>query len=196
MFQCDICEFQSRHFRVYTAHFRRVHLPLQQIKCPEQNCYQRFTSVRTLCKHLNRKHLDFFLQHVNIIQRDGAHNQQNDIDNESDHENGSASDTESLNENNDNGEHEHFNGTPISIKQIVASKLLAIREKHKVPSTVVSTVASEISTLVDLAHNEVCDKIQNSLQGQGVAVNNELREIFHERPEVTVCCDDLDSQKK
>jgi len=65
-YHCDRCEFQSRLFLRLLRHYQRVHSTEVgfRVVCGVGNCYSDFSSVVCLCRHLRKKHRDFYAEHA------------------------------------------------------------------------------------------------------------------------------------
>ena len=135
--------------------------------------------------------MDFFLQHLSLFNRDDPN------DNVSNATNLDVQNNQDPIEDNIEQEDVVRDRDAVrDIKDIVANKLLSIREIHKVPSKVSSTVAKEISNLVDLAQESIRDKVIKQLEQEGIAISDDVRKILNDRTVVSQSCDELDSQKK
>lgn len=65
-YHCDRCEFQSRLFLHLLRHYQSVHSTEAgfRVVCGVANCCSEFSSVVCLCRHLRKKHRDFYAEHA------------------------------------------------------------------------------------------------------------------------------------
>ena len=187
MFRCLHCTFSTRFLHVYLKHHAEIHVAQHKFKCPVPECFQEFSSLRTTKLHLRRKHHAFASLHL----KHRAQRHLLDVDGDNNIADG------------DNDEVNNDATVPApavvhepTTKEIVATKLLSLRELNKVPSSVTSQFASELAVLIDKSTATLARNIQNVFLNDGLPVPVGIQRALDARSEVAVACEELDSQRK
>ena len=186
MYSCLHCEFSTRHLQAFLKHHAEIHITQHRIKCPVTECHQTFQSLRTVKCHLLRKHKAFSDLHLKPVI---ARHVQQPADDQS---NNSSSSDEDLSE--DNNDAVHF--AQPDPKQVLAKKLLALREVHKLPSSAIAAFASEVGILMDMSHTLMAQNVKDVMHQSGTEIPEALNAVLDSKSDYSSACDQLDSQAK
>ena len=199
MYRCQRCDFGTRTYMLLVQHYKYVHSAEHdfRITCGVKNCFRTYISVRTLMRHIRSKHKMFHEKHLSKWRNKqaGRHSDENSgnfDDNEWEDdmdENGIDLDQEGYGENGQGS----FDWT-----RFIGLKLLKLREKSKVSSSVITEVSQILLDLLELQQNHLCKKLTQVLQENGVDIDNihGLTDILNGTSDAAAACMTINSSQK
>lgn len=196
MFICEFCDYQERNYLSFLRHYMRMHRDgHNKIKCPVPACFQRYSSRKTVLRHLQKKHYMFYQDHISNNQRHfGDVNDPDDTDND---EQGNYPNNPTDNNNEAQGPAiDNIEPAPLNISKIAVQKLVSIREKHKLTSSAVTDMSVQMSTLIDLAVENVQRDVVSALRKDDIECGENLTNLLQQRSEVAEICEGFDTQYK
>ena len=201
MFNCQHCELATGCLRSLFKHYRQKHeaSPFFRVQCVVPPCTKRYTSIRMLQRHILQRHRQFHAENVGAQQnRQLVHFREFDERGPNDVNDQPYFREEELpDEEPPENFLEKLPG-PSEIKNMVATSLLSLREKYKLPANAVGAVANEVSMLVEISQRETTEYIQEALNEANIHIPEHLKNEFKNMPPMAVikACSELDTQRK
>ena len=154
MWLCSMCELECDHVQYLIRHYKlkHSHEPGFSLHCVVNNCFKLYKSIRCMVRHIQNKHRLFYAEHLQ------AHLVP-DVNNPHD------SDISDADEN-ANGGHEQVDRAPAQaedLKGMIANLLLNLRENHKLPSSSLQYVTSNLQDVLDMHTEHILTSVQGSL---------------------------------
>ena len=204
-FICKYCDYKPLNYLNVLKHYEIIHLD-SNLTCGIDGCPKIYKNVRNLKNHSREKHKEFHAVHVSNKQfiSDLLNTNQLDAD----------SDTDQLNLNHDadmdiveTDDTENIGNSNTLVKvdyeKCMAKFMLTMREKHKVPQTACTAVASEIKTLIELNNQQFASRLYQGMhlnvesEQYSVSLKNSIETCLREQNALCAdSCERLDTNKK
>ena len=207
MFDCALCEFSNNSFTTYLKHARLQHesAPLFRVACPDRSCHQSFTLVRSLSRHIKRKHHPFFVEHLtksNASEPSHASEPSLPLPTPDSFDGSDVVDMDTGSVDGADDGHvseadmQQEGGT--DVVRSVAIALLTSRETFKLPAHITSIIANETQNMIIRGQVETTKKVVDILKGHSVSdeIINIVKAASQEETEVSAACRKLDTAGK
>ena len=201
-FNCSFCLYQTRSQKELLSHYAlcHEHEPNFSITCPQRNCHRQFKTIRCLRRHLKiHTEVELPIADNQDFQPGLLENPDADVEN---HHNNAADVPQNHVDYQDMQVDDEENMVELHQKpfqKVVASTILALRERQKVPYKTCGSFLQLAGTIVQQSDKELLDDMKNILQEENVpndTANRILSVLDNNATSVVGCIQDFEDPVK
>ena len=190
MFTCDFCRFMCQSYTWLLKHLETHDISnVSKVQCGYSTCFTTFASIKSLRRHLRKKHPEFYKGHAEMNQHADANIQ------ELDHE--MLDESQESHQEQEGIDHDvDYHSTQASQRKKIGQILLELREDYNLTSKSVSAFANKMCDVLSMCVTEISGKVRSFLQETRIQELEGLLEMLQEEPDTIKCCKSLNSQYK